>query len=695
MNIKTFARLDSMELLDDRMAQSRFTAIASISRVALLLVALVLVTLCCANAFADDLDFKQKIEPILERYCYDCHAYGGDEGGVSFDRDDADATRPHDEEFWLAVLDNVRAGLMPPGDIDDRPSDEEIEQLVDWIKFDVFQASVANPDPGRILPRRLNRVEYQNTIRDLMGYRFRAHLEFPPDDSGGGFDNNSDALTLSMLLIEKYLAAAESIVNQAVPQSADAFSSDDDREQYLRFFPDGPAPAGSDEKVQYAERILRRFASRAFRRPVEQTKVDQLVAVAEEVYSSPENTFEQGVSRAMMAVLASPRFLFRMDVASQAVEGGVAAVDEYSLASRLSYFLWSSMPDEQLMELAGKNQLREQLANQVERMLDDPKVRSGLVENFSGQWLRTRDIDSVEINGKAVLRKGRANGNRRTKYDFDNKIRAAMKRETEEYFAYILKHDRTVLEFIDSDYVIVNERLADQYDLTDVDGDEFRRVDLPDDSYRGGVLTQGSVLAVTSNPTRTSPVKRGVFILENILGTPPPPPPANVAELEEVIEESEGEKPTLSQALAKHREDALCSSCHNRMDPLGLAFENFIPMGNWRDDEEGRPIDPGGQLITGEHFKDVRELKRILATQRRTDFYRCLTKKLMAYAIGRSLDYRDTQSVDAIVDKMEQNGGQMSVLIHSVIESAPFQKMRRPDAIATTADTYTNTPSNR
>lgn len=634
--------------------------------------------------------YEDIIKPILIRHCYDCHADGANEGGVALD----DAfRRPEDivkqKKLWLAILNNVRAGLMPPpGEAVPRPSTDEVRQLVEWIKTTAFEIDYADPDPGHVVPRRLNRIEYQNTIRDLLSFRFPADQEFPPDDTGSGFDNNGDVLTLSPLLIEKYLTAAETIVSAAVPQSHKAVSIDaarasersddgEDEASYVRIFTDGPPPADISKRDRYAAKILRAFASRAFRRPAEEGDVSQLVRLASSIDSKTDVTFEQGVSRAMMAVLASPKFLFRIEQPIAGATGDFVLLDEYSLASRLSYFLWSSMPDDELFALAKTGQLRKQLSTQIQRMLKDPKIDDGLVRNFTGQWLRTRDVDSVEINGKAVLGKGPANGNRRTKYDFDGKIRRAMRSETERYFAFVLEENRSVLEFVDSNYAFLNERLAQQYDIPDVKGDKLRHVTLPKDSFRGGVLTHGSVLAVTSNPTRTSPVKRGVFVLENILGTPPPPPPANVADLDAVIEQGGDNTPTLSEALAQHRADDVCSSCHNRMDPIGLAFENFIPMGNYRNQEAGHPIHTDGQLITGERFRDIRDLKHILANERRTDFYRCLSRKMLIYAIGRSLDYRDTHTVDVIVKQLEDDDGRIATLITSIVESPAFQKQGR------------------
>jgi hypothetical protein len=251
-----------------------------------------------------------------------------------------------------------------------------------------------------------------------------------------------------------------------------------------------------------------------------------------------------------------------------------------------------------------------------------------------------------------------------------------MRGEVERYFAYVLREDRSVLELLDSDYTFLNQRLATYYGVPDVKGDELRKVTLPAGSPRGGVLTSGAVLVVTSNPTRTSPVKRGLFVLENVLGTPTPPPPPDLPPLEDAGKKLKGRVPTLRETLEVHRASPVCSSCHDRMDPLGLAFENFNALGLWRDKEVGQPVDATGRLVTGEPFKDVRELKRVLAANHRAEFYRCLTEKLLTYALGRGLEYYDVETVDRIVERMERENGRFSALLAGVIESAPFQQRR-------------------
>jgi hypothetical protein len=379
------------------------------------------------------------------------------------------------------------------------------------------------------------------------------------------------------------------------------------------------------------------------------------------------------------------------------------------------------MPDEELTRLADEGRLRRNLPAQLERMLADKRSKE-FVRNFTGQWLRARDIDNVQIDDRAVLRrergadpemerqrrryheledKGEEQLNKEEREEFANlkatffkrfgrslrpgltsELRASMREETEDVFNYVLQEDRSLLELIDSDYTFLNERLAHQYGITNVTGNNMRRVMLPPGSPRGGVLTEGTVLVATSNPTRTSPVKRGLFVLDSILGTPPPPPPANIPPLEDAAKAVAGHDPTLRETLAAHRANPLCASCHNRMDPLGLAMENFNALGLWRTNEFKQPIDAAGTLLTGEKFADFTELKHILAQKHAEDFYRTLTEKMLTYVLGRGLDYYDVETVDQIVSRIEKSNGRPSALLSGIVESAPFQKCRQPAAPA-------------
>lgn len=835
---------------------------------------------CCHPAYSQSrsADFDSDVKPLLEQYCSGCHGYGGDEGNFTLESLSSADGAGHDAEAWWNILKNVRADVMPPAG-DDQPTDAEKRLLSQWISDNVFAVGRHPNDPGPTVLRRLNRSEYRNTIRDLIGVDFNTSIEFPPDDTGNGFDNNADALSISPLLAEKYIEAATKIVDVAVPKTskvmpvevikASDFKTDPKSKQnrlsfendgsakakfqisksaryrlvvpvnvrgsfkfhpakakvrllldgrvlheadygwntdlkdrvsverkldkgqhtlefelstvedsqgeaavkieagtfvrlqiqpaevkgpldpkhwnppdgYDRFFPMRQPPSATSERRKYATRILRKFCMKAFRRPVEEAYLNQLLDFAgfrksadpssnESVVEVPvaevpadeaavdaaadsvsDVSFEQRIAKAMTAVLASPRFLFRVDQPVANSDDRYPEVDDFSLASRLSYLLWSTMPDDQLFELAKQGKLRANLSQQIQRMLNDEKSER-LVKNFVGQWLQTRDVESVAIDSLAALglrdeydklvvfldtlpsgrrtppkdapeehhtAKNRYNELRRKKFLLESDLRADMGRETEAQFQYVLKNNVSLLELLDADYAFLNERLAKHYGIPGVKGNNIRKVALPDGSPRGGILTQGTFLIVTSNPSRTSPVKRGLFILENILGTPAPPAPAMVPELEEAAEQHEAEELTLRQLLELHRREPLCNSCHARFDPLGLAFENFTAIGTWRDTENSQPIEPGGQLISGEIFDSVTALKQVLAGPRKTDFYRCLSERLLAYAIGRSLDFGDEFALEQITAKLSRDNGQAVTLIEGVIESAPFLRMRRGD----------------
>ncbi len=786
--------------------------------------------------------FHKQVEPILKQYCFDCHGDGMEKGKVAFDKFKSDKDIAEKPELWFAVLKNLRAGLMPP-EKKPRPAEQEIKQLETWIKRDVFNIDPNNPDPGRVTLRRLNRVEYHNTIRDLMGYDFNTEEELPPDDSGYGFDSIGDVLTISPMLMEKYMQAAETIASAAVPRvnrvvqsitlggfkkssgkTPDRFNfydratlsnrykaehagkyrillefevqgqfdfdpgrcevalKVDEKEiwknefkwqngkksnysldqtweagthqftleitplvvsdkktnaphlriqsvrvegpleekywvrpaNFEKFFTRDP-PASLAERRTYAKAILERFVTRAYRRPVDARTIGRLVDLAESVYTQKGKVFQDGVAQAIVPVLASPRFLFRVEqFEPDASYNPYPRVDEYALASRISYFLWSTMPDEHLFQLAEKKQLRTNLEKEMRRMLEDDKAKA-LVKNFVGQWLQVRDVEGIDINARAVLarddgeekelekmrqqfrqgqfRRQRNNLSKEEQADLekqrekrrkffqaraelDRDTRKAMREETEMTVSHVIRQNRSVLELLESDYTFLNEKLAKHYGITNVFGNEMRLVHLPPDSPRGGILTDGSVLVVTSNPTRTSPVKRGLFVLDNILGVPPPPPPPDIPPLEDSEKGVKDREPTLRETLEIHRNKPLCSSCHARMDPLGLALENFNAMGMWREQERKQAIAPAGKLITGETFNDVRELKHLLVTKRKSDFYRCFTEKLLTYALGRGLEYYDVETVDQIVDRLHKEEGRFSGLLLGIVESAPFQNSR-------------------
>ncbi len=947
--------------------------------------------------------FEHQIAPLLQNYCYDCHGDGAHKGGLALDSYRTPAAIRADIKAWETVLHHVRSREMPPDDSADQPTDEQREQIGRWLEEELYHFDPSHPDPGRIVLRRMNRAEYNASIRDLVGVDFKATSDFPPDDSGYGFDNIGDVLSLPPVLMEKYIAAADKILDQAIvtdpirselrhiPASVaevgfnaigdrgdgwiqlisleeddvavpltvpagdylvrvfafarrtggalegqgsekplvfdqdpgptkisimlnDAFVQDfaltndeahpevyearvavpagrqyfrasvrrqrggAENEVYMlngrigkqqpgivfvkwmeiegplpaatRYYrgadlraegkviatPTGdlqlgqagavtatlhpqknselilraqafaqqagdapakmelrldgrplqtfdvlapanlrpihgqhpfslalltpvpyiyetratvpagdhiltaaflndfsdpenpnpnlrerkltiqnlavttlaepvvvptlpqplaslfasaqsqpsapprgakaPTPRASSTKVvagksaapsteeAAARAILGPFAYRAWRRPVEPAEIDRLVGLY--TFSRAQGDgFAAAVKLAMKAVIVSPRFLFIGDFpAAPDRSSEPQRVDEYTLASRLSYFIWSSLPDDELLGLAARGQLRANFAVQVRRMLASPKAHA-LVENFAGQWLQIRSLETFQPDKKLFP-------------DFDPALRSAMQRETEMFFEHVMKEDRSVFDFLTGDYTFVNGRLAKLYGIAGINGDEFQQVSLAG-TPRRGVLTQASVLTLTSNPTRTSPVKRGKWVLENLLGTPPPPPPPTVPSLDDASRQLAG---TLRQQMEQHRSNATCASCHARMDPIGFSLENYNAIGAWRDQDGGSPIDASGKFATGDAFDGAPGLATLLATKRRQEYLHCLAEKMLTYGLGRGPEYYDRPAIDAIMQAMEKNQDRFSSLILAVAESFPFQMRRAQPAAA-------------
>jgi hypothetical protein len=599
-----------------------------------------------------------EMPPLLREYCFDCHGEGSKKGGVALDN--AHPTLESERAMWFAVWKNLDAEIMPPVD-KPRPSAEERRQLRDWVTYTALKLDPANPDPGRIIIRRLNREEYRNTIKDLTGVDYAVQDQFPPDDTGYGFDTIGAVLNLSPIHLEKYLSAAQTIVTRA-------FKSDSSISKQL--VPCGPPPPPGEARNLYMRELIRAFAERAFRRPVDSATLDKLTALA-----SSEDSFAQGLHTGFSAVLSAPRFLFRSETQpATAKKGASVPIDEYALASRLSYFLWSSTPDSTLLTLAENGELRRQLPIQIERMIKDPRSLR-FTRNFVGQWLQTRDAETIAIQPRVIL--GIHKGEEGDKL-FSARLREAMRLETETFFHHLLQENLPAEELLSAKYSFLNQTLASFYGIQGVKGADMRKVELPQHSHRQGILSHGSFLVVTSNPTRTSPVKRGQFILDNLLGAPAPPPPPNIPPLENL---KQGAKLSMRELMALHRSDALCSSCHQRMDPLGLALENFNAIGMYRETINNQSVDASGQLITGEKFNSLEELVGILSTTRKHDFYRCLVEKLLTFAIGRGMEPSDIPTLGAILTRMETSQGRLGDLVKAIVECVPFQNMRGEDAI--------------
>lgn len=603
--------------------------------------------------------FRQRVRPILAKYCTRCHGGQRPKGELRLDSYEDDAAAVKDREVWERVSAQLRAGDMPPPG-KPRPSPEEQELVLAWIDRAVLAIDCGRErNPGRVTLRRLNRAEYNNTIRDLFGIH-NVHLadDFPTDDVGYGFDNIGDVLTLSPLLLEKYLAAAEKAVDLAWRDEAA-------RRRLLVASPQKLGPQ------QAARVILRQFAYRAFRRPVTDEEVERLAHFVDIALKNGEG-FEAGLRLAMQATLMSPHFLFRIehDLPRRqwaTLRGPVRGyyLNDYELASRLSYFLWSSMPDEELFRLAEQKALRQgdNLERQVRRMLADPRS-DALVDNFFGQWLQFRNLAAATPDPG-------------TYPAFDEELRAAMLQETRLFIQALIREDRSILDLLDADFTFVNERLARHYGIPGVKGGEFRRVHLPPE--RGGILTQASILTLTSNPTRTSPVKRGKWILETIFNAPPPPPPPEAGELPE--DKKAVLSGSLRQRMEQHRAKPLCAACHQRMDPLGFGLENFDGIGAWRDKDGRFPIDASGMLPNGQTFQGPRELRKILV-QKAAEFRRCLVEKMLTYALGRGLEAADRCAVDQITEEVARRQDRFSGLVLAIVRSEPFQMRGLPPEAA-------------
>lgn len=956
------------------------------------------------------ISFERQVTPLLQKYCYDCHGDGMHKGGLALDEYEtlADVRAPAARKPWEAVLRNVTRHEMPPEDAAAFPTDEERELVAQFVERELFQLDPARPDPGRVVMRRMNRAEYRNAIRDLVGVDFDTRAEFPPDDSGYGFDNVGDALSLPPVLLEKYLAAAERTLDDAivtepvrsrmvrVPASLAkvGFNAVGDRgdgwvhlisleeddvavelpivaagDYVVRFqafatktggalegqgsdlpiefkedpgptrialalndtfvtdfvvTPDeknpgvyearlavpagrqsfravvrrkrggehemkmlngrlgtqqpgivfvkwleveGPLPAATrivpaaeldapaetrmateagcslaragevgtgfdlpapaevilraeayayqagDEPVRMEFRVdgkpqhtfavlapgnmqalpkqrvfspqlllaqpevyearvtlpagrhtftaalvnpfadpanpnpnlrMRRlvvqrlavtdtaspvltpplppplrelfdrqrgredaaaaraliadFARRAWRRPVKPAELDRLARLYG-LARDQGDSFAAGVKLAFKATLTSPHFLFVGGSGTEAPAGVAAAelpaapaangalasqggpvetaaaawptsewIDEFALASRLAMFLWSSVPDDELLSLAEHGELRRNLVPQVRRMLASPKARA-LVDNFAGQWLQIRSLETMQPDKKQFP-------------EFDPALRDAMQRETELFFTHVMTEDRSVFDFLTGDYTFANARLAKLYGLSGVTGEAFERVSLRD-TPRRGVLTQGSVLTLTSNPTRTSPVKRGKWVLENLLGTPPPPPPPNIPSLDEKERKLTG---TLREQMEQHRTNATCASCHARMDPIGFGLENFDAIGAWRAKDGEAPIDASGKFAGGDAFAGASDLAALLARKHADEFRRCLAEKLLTYALGRGVEFYDRPATERIMTELRRHEDRFSALVLAVVESFPFQHRRTERVLLSQVD---------
>jgi hypothetical protein len=770
---------------------------------------------------------------FVQKNCSGCHNPSVKSGDLDLTALKTTNTFEQDRETWERVVEKLKLGQMPPAGVP-HPQNEATAAITGWLEREFArQDALLKPQAGRVTARRLNRAEYNNTIRDLLGIDIRPADNFPADVAAFGFDNISDALNLSPELLENYMDAAERSVRTALfgppllkPSAVhypapvrindsrrtsslpkDPFHYDESglslrySAHFIHRFPvdaeysfrlvlnghrpnqseparpalfidgnlvhqfevdatdlegqvvecrakvtagehllsasylkvyhglppsyHGPEPSqrpevalitgtrgnltaqdietlrkygtriktdsvekrldnryesidvggpfnqatgpspGSLRKIYVcgqhtdacARTILTSFVSRAFRRPAAASEVEEYLGYLS-LARQQGDSFEEGIATALEAVLVSPKFLYRIELDQPAKPGHTAVpVSPYELASRLSYFLWSSMPDEELLNAARQGKLRQPsvLNAQVQRMLRDPKA-TALVENFAGEWLQFRNIDVVRPDLERFP-------------EFDEGLRQAMRRETELFIEDLIRNDRSILTFLDAGYTFVNERLARFYGISGVTGPQFRRVDVSGTTRGGGILSQASVLTVSSYSTRTSPVLRGKWVLENLLNDPPPAPPPGVPPLDE---SKVGQSASLRQQMEAHRKSAVCASCHSRMDPLGFGLENFNAIGAWRTEDGNFPVDASGVLPDGRTFRTPAELK-VLLKQDKDIFARALIEKLLIYALGRGLERYDRPTVGGITAQLPSGGYRFSTLVLGIVNSLPFQ----------------------
>jgi len=590
--------------------------------------------------------FKEKVGPFVTKYCTRCHgsvAKAGINLKSALKNPGGESAALH----WKKAVANVTVHDMPPEDSSKKPTDEERLQFAEWVSKVKY---LAPRDPGPFVIRRLTKTEYANTLRDLYGVDTTIAESLPEDVVGEGFLNS-----ISPLQSELFLGIANKVVGQVVAPDGKAPTA-----IQKRLF--GEIPAGTDLR-KAAREIAHTLSRDAYRRPPTTAELDVLV----DIYDlARKNDLKHTAALGLMlkAVLVSPQFLFITPAGDpKFAKERIVLLDDYQLASRLSYLLWSAPPDEELSALADKGELHELkiLRLQVERLLKDARSRA-LFDGFGAQWLRVNELDGQVFDPKAFPQ-------------MTPDLRKAMMDEARLFFGSIVSENQSVVRFVDSDYTFLNQTLAKVYDLDQtVRGAKMRRVKLTDPN-RGGILGMPATLAATSFPNRTSPVIRGVWVLERVLGERVPPPPPDIPELEE-LDQQKVEGLTLRQRTELHQSEATCRNCHKILDPIGFGLENFDAIGRWRDKNgEGMIINPAGKLPDGKEFNTPAELKRLLA-KREADLARNLTERLMAYALGRHLEGYDDVVIDQLMVKISEDNYRMRTIITEVITSYLFTHRR-------------------
>jgi mono/diheme cytochrome c family protein len=633
--------------------------------IAMALVAFALsLTLRCTAEPADDADFaalqvdakksfKEVVTPFVDTYCTRCHGQDRQKGGINFGPALKKPGETASSKRWKQAVAIVKSHDMPPDGANKQPTDEERQKFLEGISKIKFLSS---KDPGQFVIRRLTKVEYGNTLHDLLGVDRAVANELPDEVFGEGYLN-----TLSPLQSEQYLA----IANEALDRMLGPKDGPPTKAPKQLF---GKMPSrGADERTA-ARKVARSLARDAYRRPPSEAELDVLLRVFD-LARENKLAYQDSLRLMLKAVLVSPQFLF-ITPAMEAESGhSILPLDDYQLASRLSYLLWATMPDAELSALADRGKLHEPavLKAQVKRLLEDPRSRA-LFDGFGAQWLGLGSLESKTFDPAKFPQMTGA-------------MRSAMYDEARLFFESIVRENRSVVSLVDSDYTFLNGTLAALYGLDKkVTGSKWRKVKLTD-ANRGGILGMPGILAVTSFPNRTSPVKRGVWVLEQVLGEHVPPVPPNVPSLEKQDKQTV-ENLTLRQRTELHRKDPTCANCHKVLDPIGFGLENFDAIGQWRDqDDTGGAIDAAGELPGGKHFTSPEELKAIIAA-RKSDLTRNVTEKLLAYALCRQLEGYDEIVVDQLMEAIAKDGYRMQTLITEIVTSYPFTHRRIQEQLA-------------
>ena len=606
---------------------------------------LILPLALAATAGADD--FGTKAVPFLKAHCYECHGADDPKGGIELHEITSTDAAFRNHEFLDRIAEAVKWEDMPPNDVDVLPTDVEREGFLKEI--DRVREALEKGDfprqAGRPTLRRLNRDEYSYTVRDLYGVKFLAGSDFPADGAGGsGFNNTGDALFVPPVLMEKYLAASRRVMDAL-------YASDASLQRVLL-----AKPSDKVSPEEAARQVLIIQGSLAFRRRISEEEVDRLLGLFRTRHERGDS-FEASMRSPMQALLVHPAFLFRVEQDQAGKKEW--KISDFELATRLSYFLWASMPDRELFQLADQGKLSDPavLRQQTLRMIADPRIEY-LARHFGGQWLGFDDLREV------------ANPDPERFPEFTPSLRLAMYRESVDFLKHIVQENRPVLELVHSDYTFLNDELARHYRIAGVEGAATRKVALSN-PQRGGVIGQASILTATSLPLRTSPVKRGSWILDNLLGTPPPPPPQDAGVLPADDRSTEGL--SFRKQLEIHRDKPSCAGCHAKIDPLGFGLENFDAIGRWREkDVNGKRVDSLAVLPGDISFSSPAELKKLLLSSDDL-FLRNLTRRMLAYALGRQLEYYDEPTVTELVGELRENQLNSQSLILGIVQSHPFQ----------------------